>query len=208
MTNSILYSFFTEICFCSCINHYPHEEAEMSQGALQCTGWPVPLQFKDKCWQWKENWLTMIFQLHHTSYLIIRKHACLITGELQQWKLLINSRANMAIKRKLNWYVHTIYFQIKLPRWLYNNTTFHGNSFDENEANNWHISNSLLNGSIKCMPMECNANVAVVGLLDERTRSSSVLFVFYTDVWDTTPLIVIHLPYSTVQTPIPIICIV
>ena len=68
----------------------------------------------------------------------------------------------MAIKRKLNWYVHTIYFQIKLPRWLYNNTTFHGNSFDENEANNWHISNSLLNGSIKCMPMECNANVAVV----------------------------------------------
>ena len=54
-------------CFCSCVNHYPHEEAEMSQGALQCTGWPVPLQFKDKCWQWKENWLTMIFQLHHTG---------------------------------------------------------------------------------------------------------------------------------------------
>ena len=62
-------------CFCSCVNHYPHEEAEMSQGALQCTGWPVPLQFKDKCWQWKENWLTMIFQLHHTSYLIRRKLA-------------------------------------------------------------------------------------------------------------------------------------
>ena len=70
-------------CFCSCVNHYPHEEAEMSQGALQCTGWPVPLQFKDKCWQWKENWLTMIFQLHHTSYLIRHKVAFSITGELQ-----------------------------------------------------------------------------------------------------------------------------
>ena len=83
-----------------------------------------------------------------------------------------------------------------VPRWLNNISWWQ--LFWWKWSNNWHISNSLMNGSIKCMPMQCqcNANVAYIGLLDEQTRSSSVLFIICFLYWRLR-----HYPFNNCHTP-------
>ena len=83
-----------------------------------------------------------------------------------------------------------------VPRWLNNISWWQ--LFWWKWSNNWHISNSLMNGSIKCMPMQsqccsCRSEAQVY-----------YLFPTYTAIWDTTPtpLIVIHIQYSTYTYPI------